>query len=71
MQIISPDNDRTLHLRRDAHALQDLSANANIACEWAFLVNVRSMDSLHNIGNKTTIKYRTSHSQENMRQNIL
>merc|ERR1719436_1710467 len=40
MQVVAPDNDSPLHLCGDAHAFQDLSSDAHIPCERAFLVHI-------------------------------
>lgn len=40
VQIVTTDGNRTLHLQFLHNSIQDTTANANIAGEWAFLVNV-------------------------------
>ena len=40
MQVVSPDDQRALHLGRDGHPLYDLAADADGSCEGALLVNV-------------------------------
>jgi len=46
VKIISSDNDGSLHLGGDAHTLEDLSSNGDVAGEWAFLINVGGFDGL-------------------------
>ena len=46
MQVISADDDRALHLGGNAHALQDLTTDADISGERALLVDELSIFSL-------------------------
>lgn len=46
MEVISSDNDGSLHLHLDDGTSKDASPDRNIACEWTLLVNVFSLDSL-------------------------
>jgi len=39
VQVVASDDDGSLHLGGDAHALQDRSTNADIPGEWALLVH--------------------------------
>lgn len=41
VQVVSADNDCSLHLGGDDLSLEDSSANRDISREWTFLVNVR------------------------------
>merc|ERR1719195_2337269 len=40
MQVVTPDDDRPLHLRGDAHALEDFTTDAHVPCEGALLIHV-------------------------------
>ena len=40
MDIVSSDDERVLHLGRNDDSFEDLSSNANIACEWTLLINI-------------------------------
>ena len=45
VEVVSPDDDRVLHLFRDAHALQNPTTNADVgACEGALLVDVAALE---------------------------
>lgn len=44
MDIVSSDDNRVLHLGRNDDSFEDLSSNANIACEWTLLINICSLD---------------------------
>lgn len=44
LQVISSDNQGSLHFVGDNHSLQDTTSDRDIASEWALLVNVRSLD---------------------------
>ena len=43
VEIVASNDDRALHLRRDAHALQDFPSDADVASERALLVNKISL----------------------------
>jgi hypothetical protein len=46
MEIVTSDNNRSLHFSWDYYSLQDLSSDRDIRSEWAFFVNVSRFDSL-------------------------
>lgn len=48
MQIITSDDDGALHLQLLNDSGEDASTDANVAGEWAFLVNVGAIDGLMN-----------------------
>ena len=45
MEIISSDNDGSLHLGGDNQSLQDSSSDVDLASEGTFLIDVVSFDS--------------------------
>jgi hypothetical protein len=56
MQIVSSDDDCSLHLGRDDLSLEDSSANRDISREGALLVNIRILDgSVRSLDSKTYI----------------
>ena len=44
VEIISSDDDGVSHFVRDNHSSKNFSSNANITSEWAFLVNIISLN---------------------------
>ena len=46
MNIVSSNDESVSHLGRENDSFEDLSSNANIACEGAFLINICSLDCL-------------------------
>ena len=40
VQVVPSDDNGPLHLHLGNHACQDSASDADIACEWALLVNV-------------------------------
>jgi len=45
MQIVSSDNDSSVHLGADHHSFQYLSSDWHVRSEWTFLIDVWSFDS--------------------------
>lgn len=45
VQVVSSHNDSTVHLGRDNDTSQDLTTDGDHTSEWAFLVNVGTLDS--------------------------
>ena len=45
VQVISSDDDGTLHLGAHDDTSQDTTTNGDVAGEWTFFVNVSSFDS--------------------------
>lgn len=45
VQIVSSDDDGTVHLGRDNSSGQDSTSDGNQSSEWTFLVDVRTLDS--------------------------
>lgn len=46
MKIITTDNNGSLHLHLGYNSSKDTTTNGNVSCEWAFLVNVGTLDGL-------------------------
>jgi hypothetical protein len=46
VKVVPPDNESSLHLGADHPSSQDSSTDADVPREWAFLVNVVSIDRL-------------------------
>lgn len=46
VEVISSDDDSPLHFHFDDSSSQDTTSNGDIACEWALLVNVFSLNGL-------------------------
>lgn len=46
MQIISSDHNSPLHLHFTYHTSQNTSSDRNISSEWAFFINISSINSL-------------------------
>ena len=44
MEVVTPHNNRPLHLGRDNDPLQNLSPDRNVASEGAFFVDIPSFD---------------------------
>ncbi len=44
VEIVSSDNNSVSHFVRDNHGSKDLSSNAYISSEWAFFVNIVSLN---------------------------
>lgn len=47
MQVVSPDDNRPLHLLTLHNSSQDSASDAYIASKGAFLVNIRTLNSLY------------------------
>ena len=46
MEIISSDDDGSLHLGGDNNAFKDFSSDGNVAGEWTLLINVGRFNCL-------------------------
>jgi len=47
VEVISSYNNGSLHFSTgDANSFEDTSTNAHVSCEWAFPINVSSLDSI-------------------------
>lgn len=46
VKIVTTDDNGTLHLQFLDNSVQDPSTDANVASEWAFLVDVGTIDGL-------------------------
>ena len=44
MKVISSEDDGSGHLGADDNSLEDSSSNANVGGEWAFLVDIGSLN---------------------------
>ena len=47
VKVVSPEDNSSLHLLALHNPCENSSADAHIASEWAFLVNVGPLNSLH------------------------
>lgn len=62
VQVVSSDNNGSLHLSRDDKSLKNTAANRDVACEWAFLVYIIPFDSGSGGFNSETYRLGESHS---------
>lgn len=57
VQIIPSDHNGSLHLHFTNNTSQNTTSDRNVSCEWAFLVNVSSINSLNIYKHDNNVKY--------------